>query len=657
MSTDSINEKISVDEASSRLITRRSLIAVAGAACLTTAAASFLGGNQALAGVTDQVYGTGGSLTATVTVDTIEDLRDLTGMVNGQVAEVITTGRAGLFRWSASDHSTDVAADTKSGVFITPSSDLTGTGGAWVRVVSGAVDPRWFGADDSGVNDSSGAFQAAVDYFGYPSSNPGVTANHGGVIVVYPGKYKLLSSVRILNNVFFVGHGTNTILEIHDVGLIFGRSPNETGGRVDVLGGVSRFKIIGGVGVEGHISKLYGSTNAAFGFTSITTNYAGYKLPDSSANVSTVGIRVQGAYAPFVISENFFYGLDSAMQIRAQYGLTICDNRVWYTNVAVETTGLVTTTNIRDNTFERCAIGVFLKYPCSFMRIDHNIIEANYAGCDLLIYNSGEDIEVTRNYFEGSTNNIEIRGDSGLPYAPHKLYFERNTGMKVHCRLSQLYDVFFKQCWMNGVDFNLFVGGKMGNIVFEDCYDGPSENPMDVNTRLTFNTVSATFAKFIEYRGRVQGVDVGNANFPQLATRKAQSYYVATSATSSPQLAFAVRVPTDAVDATLMIRGQKYMQGQDTTLRQVEWRAAIKRTSNSVSSVAEIKLISDTEFTTISTTALLAAPVSPTVNISGDPNKEQSVAFNLLNGQTGGTTAKWVLKAELITNHNGVEFS
>jgi hypothetical protein len=68
-------------------------------------------------------------------------------------------------------------------------------------------------------------------------------------------------------------------------------------------------------------------------------------------------------------------------------------------------------------------------------------------------------------------------------------------------------------------------------------------------------------------------------------------------------------------------------------------------------------LISDTEFTVISATALLAAPASPTLIISGDPTNEQSAAFNLLKGQTGGIITKWVIKAELITNHNGVEFS
>jgi hypothetical protein len=39
----------------------------------------------------------------------------------------------------------NASIDTKSGAFIAPSSDLTGAGGACVRVVSGAVDRAGLG--------------------------------------------------------------------------------------------------------------------------------------------------------------------------------------------------------------------------------------------------------------------------------------------------------------------------------------------------------------------------------------------------------------------------------------------------------------------------------------------------------------------------------
>jgi hypothetical protein len=71
-------------------------------------------------------------------------------------------GGGGQFRWDSSDLSTEVTADTQSGIYVAPNSDATGTSGAWVRVYEGAVNVRWFGPGGT-VSTDSAAAQAAVD--------------------------------------------------------------------------------------------------------------------------------------------------------------------------------------------------------------------------------------------------------------------------------------------------------------------------------------------------------------------------------------------------------------------------------------------------------------------------------------------------------------
>ena len=65
----------------------------------------------------------------------------------GAVAYLKEDGRAGEFLWDSSNLSTEVTADTQSGIYVAPASDLTGASGAWVREYSGAVSLSWYGGN------------------------------------------------------------------------------------------------------------------------------------------------------------------------------------------------------------------------------------------------------------------------------------------------------------------------------------------------------------------------------------------------------------------------------------------------------------------------------------------------------------------------------
>lgn len=74
----------------------------------------------------------------------IDHLRSFKEMQDGQSANIVSTGRAGLFRWQAGDLSAEVAADPLMGIYVPPVGQ-DGSAGAWVREFAGAFKTSWWG--------------------------------------------------------------------------------------------------------------------------------------------------------------------------------------------------------------------------------------------------------------------------------------------------------------------------------------------------------------------------------------------------------------------------------------------------------------------------------------------------------------------------------
>lgn len=539
----------------------------------------------------------------------------------------------------AEDGATLIGLTTPAGGFSTLSTYLT---------QSLEVQLQWF-YDVAG--DWDDALDAAVAF---------LSAYNGGTLMLPYGRVRVARNHLILKPIIFKGRGQGaSVLEVDDgvVGLEFGRQTNP-GPRTDVVGGGVRDCTItttAGQFVRGHISQMYGSSNPTFGFTSITTDSGGVKKADGSANITNVGVRVAACYAPFTIENVEFLEIGMGVEAWQRYGILVRSCRMLWCNVGVKGTDAITTLSITNNTIERCAVGVWLNYPCSAILIAENVIEANYAGCDILLFNSGDDVKIVGNYFEASPYSVVARADSGLQFAPHRLYFERNKGLKVHFRMGTIAFMYFKNNWINEVNFDPFVGGQgLRDIVFEDNFDGPSDAPMNVNTRLVFNSVALPYAKYIEYRGNVTGTDVATTALAPLTKRRTQMFYVTTSAASAT--AFSIRVPAATVDALLKITALKFRKGVDRQSRSVEWICAVKRLNDTTGTVSEISVVSDTPFTATGSNTS-SAPPTPSVAVSGNADAEQTLAFNIINNSPGGNTAEWMLEVEMISSHMGVSFA
>lgn len=77
-------------------------------------------------------------------------------------------GGEGIFLWKTGDQSANVAADEvtassgNGGVWIAPTSDVTGASGAYKRLFNGAVRPEWWGGPGDGSTDDTTAWTKAL---------------------------------------------------------------------------------------------------------------------------------------------------------------------------------------------------------------------------------------------------------------------------------------------------------------------------------------------------------------------------------------------------------------------------------------------------------------------------------------------------------------
>ena len=116
------------------------------------------------------------------------------------VAFLEEAGRQGWFVFLAGDYAAAVTADTQEGVYI-KADDTATTSGAWVRVLDGPINVKWFGAVGDGVTNDSTACQAAIDLL--------EDLDIGGEVFFPKGTYYCgTTRLRILKGgIYLVGEG------------------------------------------------------------------------------------------------------------------------------------------------------------------------------------------------------------------------------------------------------------------------------------------------------------------------------------------------------------------------------------------------------------------------------------------------------------------
>jgi hypothetical protein len=133
----------------------------------------------------------------TIPVSTIAVLQSLTGMRHGQQAFVSNyydqdgspsnpAGGGGPFHYDAFSTATD-----NSGTVIKPTA-VSGAG-RWLRIYSGAINVKWFGAKGDGSNDDTTAIQAAINALTIQAINSDEAS--AGVVHLPAGTYKVSATL------------------------------------------------------------------------------------------------------------------------------------------------------------------------------------------------------------------------------------------------------------------------------------------------------------------------------------------------------------------------------------------------------------------------------------------------------------------------------
>lgn len=140
---------------------------------------------------TNDVRGTAAS--APFKVETISALKAITAAqrFNGQQVEVANRstandGGSGTFYFDGSSSATD-----NGGTILAP----TGGSGRWLRVYSGPVNVKWFGALGNGATDDSSAIQNAIAVATGTTSSP--WTGNSNVVWLPPGVYAVASTLTI----------------------------------------------------------------------------------------------------------------------------------------------------------------------------------------------------------------------------------------------------------------------------------------------------------------------------------------------------------------------------------------------------------------------------------------------------------------------------
>lgn len=254
---------------------------------------------------------------AQATVATLAALRtfDRAGRVNyvymgGRITS--GDGGGGVFRWNSSNLSSQVTADTLSGIYVAPTSAPTGASGAWVRMDQDARF-EWWGAVPDGVTDNTAAFHAAF-------------ASNFRAFGLLPGKTYLTGPLTVAKKVVLYRLGSGDPSTTDAIRPIIKLSDNASGDHFTVTAGSNAILYISDIVLRGNKANQVAARNGITCTASTVFEGSVWLFNTIVLEYSGDGLRLQKhRNNPWVLGgsqilENDGHGI---------YGTAITDARFW----------------------------------------------------------------------------------------------------------------------------------------------------------------------------------------------------------------------------------------------------------------------------------------------------------------------------------------
>lgn len=238
-----------------------------------------------------------------------------------------------------------------------------------------------------------------------------------------------------------------------------------------------------GAGGRVNIYDVGFTTNATRGHTSQTYySYTTTSTSNAGTQGSTVGLHLDDLSSQGVNLTRI--GMtDFGTAVLCDNGTFLVDMRgLWirWCNIGVDWNNVVTASALADgSSIERCAIGVRTRFA-SGNSIEDCVIQANYAGTDILTYTKTKYLSIKRNYFEASSDPGVTLTGTGVDSddVTRDIFIEENFGLEVRCR-NNLRDVWVRHNNLRAFDNEYSEQTGRRGIYLDDNRINATDDPFE----------------------------------------------------------------------------------------------------------------------------------------------------------------------------------
>lgn len=379
------------------------------------------------------------------------------------------------------------------------------------------------------------------------------------------------------------------------------------------------------------------------GFTTTTSAVSG------TTNTTTTCINLPCICPGTIIRDCRFRYFQKAIYNRYGFGLVVDNSTMQYCNIGVHIGYGCTTWNIRSGCeIELCSVGVWSQYSNNGV-INNAVIEANLSGCDVLLQGS-RFIQINNTWFEGSLQNVVLRGDqfaSSLPNAEHNYY--NVVGLNIDSN-GGARNLTFNNCSMNllGENYQANTGETFSNIVYNNCVvDG---NPFDMSSISVGGIATLNKIQFI-------GKTVDGTIYTYVSRQPVKSRNVTITASNTAQNTIALTVPNIKTTTRMVIEATKVDPVGSSQTQTMRYVGIIVRDVNGATNYYP----SSTESLVSTYTSTGAnAPVTvsvPTFTVSGANTATQTLNIKFATGTTVSNTTETFWDATIYPDVDGIVFN